>query len=93
MALQMYIATFKSGYSEAASRDVQHAVRSQSGFILMVTRSGVIVALEGSRTGPVAGHPEVGMLGAVSLNPRGYAAERLHRIFLENMAKQVTIET
>jgi hypothetical protein len=92
MALQMYIVSFKNGYSESTSRDVQRQIRAHGGVILMVTRSGVIVGLDDSQTTSIAKLEDVGLVGAVSLNPRGYAAERLQRIFMENMSKQFTVE-
>jgi hypothetical protein len=34
----------------------------------------------------------VGFIGGVTLNPRGYAAERLKQVFAENLSKQIVIE-
>jgi hypothetical protein len=92
MAVQMYFVAFKEGYSESASRDVQRQVREHSGVILMVTRSGIIVGLDDSQTAAIAKLPEVGLVGGVTLNPRGFAAERLQRVFMENLSKQFTIQ-
>ncbi|HZP00763.1 MAG TPA: hypothetical protein VFD30_10755 [Terriglobia bacterium] len=91
MALQMYIVALRNGYSEEASRDVQRLVRQCDGYILMVTRTGPLIALDDSKAGVISKHPLVGFMGPVTLNPRGIAAERLQRIFAENLSKQLEI--
>ncbi|HKS95770.1 MAG TPA: hypothetical protein VJV74_06495 [Terriglobia bacterium] len=93
MATQMYIVAFKGAFSQEVSRSVQHCVRQHGGLILMVVRTGVIVALDDSQAPMVQSHPDVALVGGVTLNPRGYAAERLQRIFAENLSKQLEIKT
>ncbi len=92
MAIQMYIVALRNGYSDESSRDVQRFVRQCQGFILMVTRTGPLVALDDSKVAAVSRHPLVGFVGPVTLNPRGVAAERLQRIFAENLSKQLEIQ-
>jgi len=91
MAMQMYIITFKGGFSQEASRDVQRHVRRLGGFILMVTPNGPIVAIDDSRAAAVGSHPAIAFVGGVTLNQRGRAAQELQRIFAENLSKQITI--
>ncbi len=91
MAMQMYIITFKGGFSQEASRAVQRHVRQLGGFILMVTPNGPIVAVDDSQAAAVRKHAAVDFMGGVSLNPRGRAAQELQRIFTENLSKQITI--
>ena len=92
MAMQMYIITFKGGFSQEASRDVQREVRALGGFILMVTPNGPLIALDDSRISRISRHAAVAFVGGVSLNPRGRAAQELQRIFAENLSKQIQIE-
>jgi hypothetical protein len=87
----MYIVTFKGGYSDEASRDVQRHVRQLGGYILMVTRQGPIVTIDDSLAPKVANHPSVELMGGVTFNPRGVAAKQLQAIFAENLSKQITV--
>lgn len=89
MAMQMYLVAFHGEFSQELSRGVQHRVRDSGGVILMVMKTGLIVALDDSRVPAVQQHPDVQLVGAVNLNPRGYAADRLQRIFAENLSKQL----
>ena len=91
MSMQMYIVTFKGGFSQAASRDVQHQVRRLGGFILMVTSNGPIIAIDDANAASVGKHPAVAFLGPVSFNPRGRAAQALERVFAENLSKQLNL--
>ncbi len=91
MAMQMYILTFKGGFSQDASRDVQRHVRRLGGFILMVTPNGPIVAIDDSQAAAVSQHPAAAFMGGVTFNPRGHAAQELQRIFAENLSKQITL--
>jgi hypothetical protein len=58
----------------------------------MVMRTGVIVALDDSQASVVQAHPDVRLVGGVTLNPNGYAAERLRKIFAENLSKQIEVK-
>lgn len=91
MAMQMYIITFRGGFSQDASREVQRHVRRLGGLILMVTPNGPIVAIDDSQAAAVSKHSSVAFMGAVTFNPRGRAAQELQRIFAENLSKQITI--
>ena len=91
MAMQMYIVTFKGGFSQESSRSVQHHIRKLGGFILMVTRNGPLIAIDDSQAAAVGKQPAISFMGGVNFNPRGRAAEELQRIFAENLSKQVEI--
>jgi hypothetical protein len=88
---RMYMVAVRGGVTDENSPQIQRFVRQQGGLILMVTRTGPIVALEEERAGVVADHPLVEFVGPVQLNPRGFAAEHLERIFAANLSKQVVI--
>ena len=92
MTMQMYIVAFEGGYADDKSREIQRRVLENGGFILMVTRSGPLVAIDDSKVSVIAKLPQVAFVGPVTLNPRGYAAERLQHLFAENLSKQITIE-
>jgi hypothetical protein len=87
----MYMVAFEGEFSDAASRSVQHRVRQCNGYILMVTKTGIIATFDDKMVPAVESHPDVRMVGGVTLNPQGYAAERLQRIFAENLSKQIQI--
>lgn len=89
MAIQMYLVAFNGEFSQELSRGVQHRVRDCGGVILMVMKTGLIVALDDSKVPSVQQHPDVQLVGGISLNPRGFAADRLQRIFAENLSKQL----
>lgn len=88
---QMYVVALRGGTRDESSRDIQRFVRDQGGLILMVTRTGPIVALDEGTAGAVSDHPLVEYMGPVQLNPRGFAAEELSRIFAANLSKQLVI--
>ena len=85
----MFMIALRGGYSDDRSRDVQRFVRAHGGFILMSTRTGPIIALPEPELAAVAKHPLVAHIGGVTLNPRGIAADRLARVFAENLGQQV----
>lgn len=93
MAVQMYLIVLQGGYREDSSRDIQRLVCQEGGLILMVTRSGPIVALDDQRASKVSRHPLVKFMGGVTLNPHGLASDRLVRIFAQNLSQQVSIQT
>jgi hypothetical protein len=92
MAMQMYLVAFNGEFNQPMSRSVQHRVRQSGGYILMVMRTGIIVALDDSQVPTVQSHPDVSLVGGVTLSPNGYAAERLKRIFAENLSKQIEVK-
>jgi len=52
----------------------------------------MIIALDDSKVGELQRHPDVKLVGGVTLSPTGYAAERLRRIFAENLSKQLEVK-
>ena len=92
MAIQMYIVTFRGGFTQDASRDVQLHVRQLGGYILMVTPNGPLIAIEEQLAPKVASHPLVEHFGGVTLDPRGRAAQYLQRLFADNLSKQIGYE-
>jgi hypothetical protein len=93
MAMQMFMVAFNGGFSQETSRSVQHRVKQCNGFTLMVMKTGIIAAFDDGLVSEVQSHPDVRMVGGVTLNPQGYAAERLQRIFAENLSKQIEVKT
>ncbi len=91
MAMQMYMLTFKGGFSQDASRDVQRHVRQLGGFILMVTPNGPIIAIDDARKEAVASHACIDGMGGITLDPRGRAAKHLEAIFAQNLSQQISI--
>jgi hypothetical protein len=83
---------FNGEFSQPLSRNVQHRVRECGGYILMVMKTGLIVALDDSKVNAVQSHPDVRLVGGVTLSPTGYAGERLRKIFAENLSKQIQIK-
>ncbi len=92
MAMQMYMVAFNGDYSQTASRAVQHHLRQCNGFTLMVMKTGIIAAFDDGMVPIVQSHPDVKLVGGVTLSPNGYAADRLQRIFAENLAKQIEVK-
>ncbi len=88
MGLNMYIITFKGGFNQGASREIQRYVRQLGGFILMVTPNGPIVAVDDGHAPAIGRHPMVEFVGGITFNPRGVASKELQRIFVENLSKQ-----
>jgi hypothetical protein len=87
----MYLIAVRGGLTDEKSRDLQYFVRHHDGFILMVTRTGPIVAIDEAKSTLVSSHPLVEFMGAVELNPRGFAARQLESIFAANLGKQVEL--
>jgi hypothetical protein len=92
MSMQMWIIVQRGGVDDASSRTLQHFVREKGGFILMVTRTGPLVAIDDTAAPEIEKHPLVEFMGPVALNPRGVAAERLERIFAQNLSRQLDPE-
>jgi hypothetical protein len=88
---RLYLIAVRGGLTDDKSRDLQRFVRYHDGFILMVTRTGLIVALHEAKYTAVSNHPLVELMGAVELNPRGVAAQQLESIFAANLGKQVEL--
>jgi hypothetical protein len=88
----MYMIAFNGDFSQASSRAIQHHVRKCNGFTLMVMKTGIIAAFDDALVPVVQSHPDVKLVGGVTLNPQGYAADRLQRIFAENLSKQLEIK-
>lgn len=92
MAFQMYMVAFNGGFSQEMSRDVQHHIKKCNGFTLMVMKTGIIAAFDDGLVPHVQAHPGVKLVGGVTLSPKGYAADRLQRIFAENLSKQLEVK-
>lgn len=88
----MYMVAFNGDFSPETSRDVQHHIRKCNGFTLMVMKTGIIAAFDDGLVTVVQSHPSVKLVGGVTLSPRGYAADRLQRIFAENLSKQLEVK-
>jgi hypothetical protein len=88
---RMYLIAVRGGLTDEKSRDLQRFVRHHEGFILMVTRTGPIIALDEAKSTLVSGHPLVEFMGPVELNPNGFAARQLEEIFAANLGKQVQL--
>jgi len=93
VAFQMYMVAFNGEFSQQMSREVQHHIRKLNGVTLMVMKTGIIGAFDDSVAPFVQAHPGVKLVGGVTLSPHGYAADRLQRIFAENLAKQIQVKT
>lgn len=88
---RMYLIAVRGGLTDDNSRDLQRFVRFHEGFILMVTRTGPVIALDEAKAAVVSNHPLVEHMGPVELNPRGIAAKQLQSIFAANLGKQVEL--
>ena len=88
---RMYLIAVRGGLTDEKSRDLQRFIRHHEGFILMVTRTGPIVALDEAKSTLVSSHPLVEFMGPVELNPRGFLARELEGIFAANLGKQVEL--
>jgi hypothetical protein len=91
MPVQMWFIAQKGDVTEQTTRELTRAVREQGGLVLMMTRTGPLVALDDNVAAIVERHPLVGLMGPVSLNPRGLAVDRLQHIFAENLSKQLDL--
>jgi hypothetical protein len=90
MAVQLFIVSMMPNASDEAQRDVQALVRKYGGFMMMTTGSGPIIAIDDANVPAIRNHPQVRMVGGVTLNPEGLAVQRLKRIFAENINRQLT---
>ncbi len=66
-------------------------LRWQCSFTLMVMRTGIIAAFDDGMVPFIQSRPDVKLVGGVTLSPNGYAADRLKRIFAENLSKQLEV--
>lgn len=90
--MRMWMIAQRGEVTEESSRELQRWVRQCGGLLLMATRGGPIVALADEDAPKVEKHPLVEFMGPVALNPRGFAAERLERVFADNLSKQLDVE-
>jgi hypothetical protein len=88
----MYMVAFNGDFSQDRSRAVQHHIKKYNGFTLMVMKTGLIAAFDDGLVPAVQSHPDVKLVGGVTLSPHGYAADRLQRIFAENLSKQIEVK-
>ncbi len=89
MAMRMWFIAQKGEVTDDSSRELCRAIRECGGLILMATRTGPLVALDDDVAPAVEQLPLVALMGPVALNPHGFAADRLQRIFAENLGKQL----
>lgn len=87
----MWMIAQRGEVTEDTSRELQRWVRQCGGLILMVTRSGPLVALDDQDAPAVEQHPLVAHMGPVRLNPHGVAAKRLEQIFARNLSRQLDV--
>jgi hypothetical protein len=87
----MWMIAQRGEVTDDTSRELQHWVRRCGGLILMVTRSGPLVALDDQDAPAVERHPLVEHMGPVRLNPNGFAASRLEQVFARNLSRQLDI--
>jgi hypothetical protein len=91
MPVRMWFIAQKGDVTDASLRELCSSIRERGGLILMNTRTGPLVALDDELAPVVERHPLVAHMGPVALNPRGLAADRLQRIFAENLSKQIDL--
>jgi hypothetical protein len=91
MGVQMWLAVQVGEVTESTSAELQRFVRERGGLILMVTKRGPLIMLDDEEAPAVEQHPLVEFMGPVQLNGRGYAADRLQQIFMENLSKQIDL--
>jgi hypothetical protein len=91
MAMQMYFVAFQGNFNQQTSREVQQLIYERHGFTLMVTKTGLIAALDDAEAPVIGKHNSVRSIGGVTLNPRGFAAQHLQRIFAQNLSRQVDL--
>lgn len=90
MAVQMYLVHPKHNEDDQARESIGELVANLQGFILMATSYGsLIIALDERYADTVRAHPQVEFVGGVTFNPDGPAAERLKRLFAQNVAAQL----
>lgn len=91
MPMQMYFVAVRGEMDQKTSRELQELIYHNGGFTLMVTRTGQVAALDDSKVPTLSKHPIVRNVGGVTLNPRGFAAERLQKIFAQNLSRQLDL--
>ncbi len=89
MTARMFLVVQADEVTDESSRELQRALRELDALLLMATRSGPLVLLDEEDVARVEAHPLVAFVGAVELNPHGVAADRLERIFVENLSRQI----
>jgi hypothetical protein len=89
MAFETYLVRCQPQCDVEMIKSVAVYIRSLNGLILMATRQGAIVAaFDDSLRDLVKKYRGVEFIGGVTLDPRGAAAQELHRIFVEHLGLQ-----
>jgi hypothetical protein len=90
MAVQMYLVQPRNSGDERMREAIAEFIAWHSGFILMATSYGsIIAALDEVYVDKLKSHPEVDFVGGVTLNPEGRAAAELQQLFAHNVALQL----
>lgn len=89
--MRMWMIAQRGEVTDNTSRELQRWVRECGGLIMMMTRSGPLVALDDEDAPAVEGHRLVEHMGPVQLNPHGLAAKRLEQVFARNLSRQVDL--
>jgi hypothetical protein len=87
----MWMIAQRGQVTDDSSRELQRWVRECGGLILMMTRSGPLVALADEDAPLVETHALVEHMGPVQLNPHGMAAKRLEQVFAQNLSRQLDL--
>lgn len=85
----MWMIAQRGEVTDDTSRQLQRWVRECGGLIMMMTRSGPLVALDDEDAPTVERHALVEHMGPVQLNPHGLAAKRLEQVFAQNLSRQL----
>lgn len=90
MTMQMYLVQPRSREDDAVRARLAEVIANLGGFILMATDYGsLIVAFDDQYVSAVRAHPLVDFVGGVTLDPQGPAADKLQRLFAQNIALQM----
>jgi hypothetical protein len=89
--MRMWMIAQRGEVTDDTSRELQRWVRECGGLILMMTRTGPLVALDDEDAPVVERHQLVEHMGPVQLNPHGIAAKRLEQVFAQNLSLQVDL--
>jgi hypothetical protein len=89
--MRMWMISQRGEVTDDTSRELQRWVKECGGLILIMTRSGPLVALDDEDAPIVEQHSLVEHMGPVELNPHGLAAKRLEQVFAQNLSRQIDL--
>jgi hypothetical protein len=88
MSVQMYLVHPKGEDEDREA--LAEFIALRQGWILMATSAGsLIVAFDEAYVDAVRAHPSAELVGGLSFNPHGKAAEKLQKLFAHNVAQQL----